>query len=171
MTVRIGDVRAEDGGIKEFARGLLGLVKLELFSRILEHSLKERCSRTAACAIKYQNPFSPLPAIPSAIHCVTPERWDRDSLLPQPRIRGDEPLDRVFEAFTRMSSIQKPRGSRVTRILNGLASPWPTSLDQTLFERFRQNLAEIDVGLGSQENPGELYGQCGVLELVGSSES
>lgn len=64
MAVRVGDVRAEDDGIKEPARCLFALVELELFGSILKHVFEERLSGPAARAIKYQNSFIPLPANP-----------------------------------------------------------------------------------------------------------
>ena len=64
MAVRVGDVRAEDDGIKEPVRRLLALVDLELFGSILKHAFKERLPGTAARAVKYQNSFVPLPASP-----------------------------------------------------------------------------------------------------------
>ena len=53
MAVRIGHVRAKDNGIKEGARRLLALVRLELFGRVLEYGFEERPSRTVARAIEY----------------------------------------------------------------------------------------------------------------------
>ena len=52
MTIRIRDVRAEDDSIKECTRLLLALVKLELLSRVFEHSFEERFARTTVRAIK-----------------------------------------------------------------------------------------------------------------------
>lgn len=69
--VRVSDVRAEDGGIKEPARRLLAPTKLELFGRILKHAFEERRPGTTARAIEYQNSFIPLPAIPSAVRRIT----------------------------------------------------------------------------------------------------
>lgn len=93
LTIRIGDVRAEDDGIKKCTRRLLALVKLDFFSRALEHTFEERCSRATARAIKYQNSFLPLPALSSDTHRVASglERWDGRLLFPQSRIRGDKP--------------------------------------------------------------------------------
>ena len=53
ITVRVGDVRAEDDRIKKPARCLLTFMKLELLSRVLEHASEERSSRTATRAIEY----------------------------------------------------------------------------------------------------------------------
>ena len=173
IAVRVGDVRAEDDGIEEYVRCLLALVKLELLSHVLEHALQERRSRATARAIKYQNPFITLPVIPSCY--LEPLRrgggGGRDSPFPQPRIRGNKPLDRVFKTLMRMSSVQKPCGPGVNRIRNGLASSWPTGLDQTLLERLWQSLVESNIGLRFQENPGERHGQRSVLVLMRSGQS
>ena len=136
MAVCIGDVRAKDDGIEKRIRRLLAFVKLELFSSVLDHAFEKSCSRTATRAIKYQNPFLPFPVVPSTFdHATFVDQGCGNLLSPQSSIRGNKPLDRVLETLTRMSSIQKPGGLRVSRILNGLASSRPTSLDQTLFER------------------------------------
>ena len=71
ITVRVGDVRAEDDRIKKPARCLLALVELELLGRVLEHASEERSSRTATRAIKYQNSFVRLPVVPSATDYAT----------------------------------------------------------------------------------------------------
>lgn len=63
MSIRIGDVRAKDHGIKKRTRRLLALVGLELLSRSLEHACEERFSRTTARAIEYQDPFVPPPTV------------------------------------------------------------------------------------------------------------
>ena len=139
MTVRIGDVRAEDDGIKKRTRRFLALVKFYLFSSALEHTFEERCSRTTARAVKYQYSFIPLAVLPSAIHHVASglEGWDEHLLFSQPRIWGDKPLDRAFETLTRVCSIKKPRSQRIDRIANGLASSRPTGLNQTQFKKIR----------------------------------
>ena len=69
-----------------------------------------------------------------------------------------------------MSPVQKPRGARVSRILNGLASPGPTSLDQTLFEKLWQSLVKIEVSFRFEECPGEFQGQRGILALMRSGD-
>jgi len=137
MAVRVGHVRAKYGGIKKRARRLLASVKLEPFSGVLEHASEKRFSRTTARAIEYQNPSTRLPARfrqPSiSLHRVN--GYGRgNSLSPQPRIRGNKPPDRALETLVRMGSIQKPRSLSMSRVLNGLAPSWPTSVSKTPFE-------------------------------------
>ena len=169
MAVCVGDVRAEDYGVEKRARRPFTFVKLELFSRVLEHVFEKRCSRATVRAIKYQYSFIPFPTVPSTFTLVT--LMGSDSLSPQPCIRGNKPLDRAFKTLARVSPVQKPHGMGVSRVLNGLAPSRPTSFRQTLFERLWYNLVESNVCLRSQEHPGELHGQCGVLVLVRPGES
>ena len=74
--------------------------------------------------------------VPLAFDHATLGGLDEDLLSPQPRIRGNKPLNTALETLVRMSSIQKPRDTRISGILDGLASSWPTSFSQTLFEKF-----------------------------------
>lgn len=64
MAVRVGDGCAKDDGIKECARSLLTLVKLQSFSDILEDRFEERRSGPAARGAEHQNPFLPSPMVP-----------------------------------------------------------------------------------------------------------
>ena len=133
MAVCVCDIRAKDDGVEKCTRSLLALVGLELFARLLEHTFEERCSRATARAIEYQNPFILLPVIPSVIDRVT-IMPDGNILSLQPGLRGNKPLDGALETLVCVSSIQKPSSLKVSRIPNGLASSWPTSFSQTLFE-------------------------------------
>ena len=102
----------------------------------------------------------------STLRSRTLGRWDRDSLFPQRSIRGNEPLNSAFEALTCVSTVQKPCSPRICRILNGLTSSRPTSLNQALFERLGQSLVDIKIGPKFQKRPGEFHGQRGILVLV-----
>ena len=64
MAVRVGDGRAKDDGIKECARSLLTLVKLQSFSDLLEDRFEESRSRPATRSAEHQNPFLPSPMAP-----------------------------------------------------------------------------------------------------------
>lgn len=75
MTIRIGDVRAKDDGIKKRTRCLIALLRLEVFNHVLEHAFEERPSRATARAIEYQNSPIPSPTIRSLRHLYTPPRW------------------------------------------------------------------------------------------------
>jgi len=90
MTVCIGDVRAEDDGIKKRVRSLIALVKLELFGRVLEHGSEESLSRTTTRTIEYQDPFIPLPAIQLAVHIPTSGVGRLKLTFPSTRFPGQQ---------------------------------------------------------------------------------